>query len=323
MGVLHDRHNRRIDYLRISVTDRCNLRCLYCTPSGKTKPWGRGEVLSYEEIKRFVEAAVGAGISKVRLTGGEPLIRKDLAKLVGMFSALPGLRDISITTNGLLLPECGSALKAAGLKRVNISIDSLDPKVYQSLTCFGSLGRALAGMKKAFDLGFDPIKINAVLIRGINDDPKDFVKLLFTYPVHVRFIELMPVGHWNPNLYISIDEFKAKLTHYGSLTPVEGPQGAGPASYVSLKGALGTIGFINPISNHFCRNCNRLRLTSDGKLRACLFSDNELNIRQKLTENAGDKEIVASIQAVLNTKLAKHNINKEAKTEKLMSQIGG
>lgn len=323
MSTLHDRHNRRIDYLRISVTDRCNLRCLYCTPPGKTKPRGRGEVLTYEEIKRFVEATVKAGISKVRLTGGEPLVRKDLAKLVRMLSVLPGLKDVSITTNGLLLPECGSALRDAGLRRVNISIDSLDPKVYQSLTCVGSLDRALAGVKKAFDLGFDPIKINTVLMRGINDDPEDFVKLLFTHPVHVRFIELMPMGYWNPKLYIPIDDFKTKLARYGSFMPAEGPQGAGPASYVSLKGALGTIGFISPISNHFCRDCNRLRLTSDGKLRACLFSDSELTIRQKLNENAGDEAIIAAVQAVLNSKPARHNIDKEAKTERLMSQIGG
>lgn len=320
---LYDRFNRRIDYLRVSITDRCNLRCFYCMPENGIKSKPHGDLLSYEEIKRFAEAAVEAGISKIRLTGGEPLVRRDAVSLVEMLAVIPGLSDVSLTTNGLLLPEYGDGLKQAGLRRINISIDSLDPHVYRHVTRIGSVYQALAGLKKALELGFAPVKVNTVLMRGINDDPEDFIKLIYDYPVHVRFIEFMPIGGWDPTLYISIDELKVRLEGYGLTGPVEGPAGAGPANYFGFKGALGTIGFISPISNHFCGSCNRLRLTPDGKLRACLFSDAEFDIKPKLRDNLSKEEIMLLIQDVINNKPEKHEIGKVEKIKRLMYQIGG
>ncbi|MDP2211732.1 MAG: GTP 3',8-cyclase MoaA [Candidatus Aquicultor sp.] len=320
---LYDRFNRRIDYLRISVTDRCNLRCSYCMPEAGVEAKAHRDILSYEEIERFALAAVAAGISKIRLTGGEPLVRKDAVALVKMLAAIPGLRDMSLTTNGLLLPEFGDDLKAAGLKRVNISIDSLDSDVYRRLTRGGDLNKALAGLKKALELGFEPVKVNAVLMRGVNDDPKEFVELIHEYPVHVRFIEYMPVGAWDPKLYVSIDEFKANLARYGAGDPVEGPPGAGPATYFAFAGALGTIGFISPISNHFCGSCNRLRLTPDGKVRPCLFSDDEFDIRPKVRDNVSKDETIEFIREILAAKPERHAAHEKEHLKRLMYQIGG
>ncbi len=323
MSGLYDKYNRKIDYLRISITDRCNLRCFYCMPLGGVKPKPHDEILSYEEIKSFAKAAVNAGVSKIKLTGGEPLVRKGAVKLVSMLAGIPGLKDISLTTNGTLLPEFGERLKAAGLKRVNISIDSLDPQIYQIITRMGKLERVLSGLEKSLELGFEPVKINTVLIRSINDDPKDFIKLIYDYPVHVRFIELMPVSRQDPSLFLSIDELKQSLIRYGNLKEIEGPEGAGPAQYVTFKGALGSVGFISPISHHFCSTCNRLRLTSDGKLRTCLFSDKEFDIRPIFRDKLSEEEISAFIQNVLNRKPEGYNILSLNKTDRLMCQIGG
>ncbi|HEY3374956.1 MAG TPA: GTP 3',8-cyclase MoaA [Candidatus Aquicultor sp.] len=322
MSELRDSYNRKIDYLRIAVTDRCNLRCSYCMPEEGVEPKPHEDILTYEEIERFAKAAVKAGISKIRLTGGEPLVRKDIIKLVDMLTHIPGLNDVSLTTNGILLPKYGKALQEAGLKRINISIDSLNPEVYRTLTRCGSVERALEGMKTALEFGLTPVKVNAVLIRGINDDPKDFIKLIYDYPVHVRFIEFMPVGDWDSDRYISIDELKAKIAKYGPVAPVSGPKGAGPATYVTFEGALGTLGFISAMSNHFCSSCNRLRITPDGKLRVCLFSDTEFDIRAKMCEVESGDELVAFIQEVTRNKPERHNAGTD-KLARLMSQIGG
>ncbi|MCL6472299.1 MAG: GTP 3',8-cyclase MoaA [Firmicutes bacterium] len=323
MDELIDKHNRRTDYLRISVTDRCNLRCYYCMPKEGIHQRPHCDILSYEEIKRFAVAAVSAGMSKIRLTGGEPLVRKDVVKLVEMLAAIPNLKDISLTTNGVLLPRFGADLKRAGLQRVNISLDSLDPKVYRKVTRVGNIEDALAGLNSALELGFDPVKINVVLMRGINDEPKDFVRLIYDYPVHVRFIELMPVSMQDPGLYVSIDELKVRLARYGLFETIGGPIGSGPANYVTFQGALGTIGFISPISNHFCASCNRLRLTPDGKLRTCLFSDEEFDIKPVLRDNFSKEEIASFIRGVLESKPEKHDIAERIKTNRLMYQIGG
>ncbi|MDI6717389.1 MAG: GTP 3',8-cyclase MoaA [Actinomycetota bacterium] len=323
MNGLYDGFNRKVDYLRISITDRCNLRCFYCMPESGVVPKPHKEILSYEEIELFVRAAAEAGISKVRITGGEPLVRRDAAKLIEMISKVPGLTDISLTTNGILLPEYGDDLKKAGLRRVNISIDSLDPEVYRRITRHGDVKRALSGLRKAIELGFEPVKINTVLMRGVNDDPRAFIRLIYDYPIHIRFIELMPISRWDPNLFISVDEFKTKLATFGPLELVAGPQGAGPASYVIFKGALGTIGFISPMSNHFCSSCNRLRLTPDGKLRACLFSDVEFDIKPKLRDNIHGEEIITLVRNVLKNKPEKHDARKGETLERLMCQIGG
>jgi len=323
MEALYDNYDRKIDYLRISVTDRCNLRCFYCMPEEGITPKPHEGILSYEEIKRFAEAAVATGITKIRLTGGEPLVRRDIVKLVEMLANIPGLNDLSLTTNGILLPHHAEDLKKAGLQRVNVSIDSLDPETYQKLTRLGGVEKALAGVRVALELGFDPVKINTVLIKGVNDDPKDFIRLIHDYPVHVRFIEFMPVGDWNPELYLSIDELKQKLGRYGGFEPVEGPKGAGPAQYATCKGALGTLGFISPISNHFCPSCNRLRLTPDGKLRVCLFSDAEFDVRPILRGNTSEQEIAAFIRTVTESKPERHSAGAQEKPARLMCQIGG
>lgn len=377
--MLYDSHKRKIDYLRLSVTDRCNLRCRYCMPETGVKPKPHSEILTYEEIERFAVASVKAGISRIRLTGGEPLIRRDILNLVKMLAGIPGLEDISLTTNGLLLPEYGGALREAGLNRINISLDSLDPTIYHKLTRLGDLNQALRGVRTAIDFGFMPVKINVVLIRGVNDDPHDFLKLVYDYPVHVRFIEFMPVGFADVASYVSIGEFENKLADcagkdfsgLGSDEQENGreydrlgnkksvfeddfigkePKGAGPARYVSLRGALGTIGFIDAVSNHFCDRCNRIRLTPDGKLRLCLFSDAEFDIRKLLRANVSEKGLISLIREAILEKPQKHNIDKiyneemetisgsdgadklvesnggiaeENRRERMMNQIGG
>jgi cyclic pyranopterin phosphate synthase len=286
----------------------------------------RQDILTYEEIRDFATAAITAGISKIRLIGGEPLIRRDVAKLIRMLTSISGLEDVSLTTNGYLLEEYLFDLKRAGLRRVNISIDSLDETTYKRITRVGELKKVLRGLKKALEMGLEPVKINVVLLKGINEDPRDFVSLTFDYPVHVRFIEFMPIGKessWYPSLYISTSAFKERLLKYGELIEDGGPVGAGPASYAKFKGAIGTVGFISPISNHFCSSCNRLRLTPDGRLRTCLFSDSEVNVREKLRENLEIEELVDFIRSVLRNKPLSRESLRESKVARLMSQIGG
>lgn len=322
MAELVDGFKRRIDYLRLSITDRCNLRCKYCMPEEGVEMRPHGEILSYEELEIFTKAAVGAGISKVRVTGGEPLVRKDIVDLITMLASLSDLDDVSLTTNGVLLEEHADELKKAGLSRVNISIDSLDPEVYRSLTRRGSLERALSGMRAALEAGLEPVKVNAVLMSGVNDDPGEFVRLTYDYPVHVRFIERMPIGEASAETkgFISVEELKGKLAAYGSFEEASGPFGAGPATYVKFNGALGTVGFISPISRHFCGQCNRLRLTPDGKLRVCLFSNEEIDVRPAIWD--GPEAVKAVIKEALRRKPREHGEELVA-VKRLMHQIGG
>ncbi|MCL5291961.1 MAG: GTP 3',8-cyclase MoaA [Actinobacteria bacterium] len=323
MSELYDGFNRRIDYLRLSITDRCNLRCTYCMPEEGIEERPHGDILSYEELETFTTGAVGAGISKVRVTGGEPLVRKDAVDLIAMLAALPNLNDVSLTTNGVLLEEHAADLAKAGLARVNISIDSLDPAVYRKLTRWGRVDRALSGLRKALEVGLEPVKVNAVLLRGVNDDPSDFIKLTYDYPVHVRFIEHMPIGKskaWSPEDFVSIGELKESLARYGKLEESAGPVGAGPATYLKFKEALGTVGFISPISRHFCDECNRLRLTPDGRLRVCLFSDEEMDVRPAIWQ--GEAAVKAVIAKALKTKPKEHATELQS-FKRLMFQIGG
>ncbi|MHB0976629.1 MAG: GTP 3',8-cyclase MoaA [Candidatus Aquicultorales bacterium] len=321
MAELIDGHNRRIDYLRLSITDRCNLRCVYCMPEEGITERPHGDILSYEEFEVFGRAAVEAGISKIRVTGGEPLVRKDAVQLIEMLASLPELSDVSITTNGILLAEHAERLKAAGLSRVNVSIDSLDPKTYKALTRWGSLDKALAGVEKALETGLTPVKINVVLLKGVNDDPEPFVRLTREYPVHVRFIEHMPIGKpVNADNFLSVGDLRERMAAFGRFEDAEGPWGAGPATYVKFKDALGTIGFISPISRHFCGECNRLRLTPEGKLRVCLFSDEEIDVRPAIRE--GDEAVKKLIEVALTKKPREHEM-KLRNVKKLMSQIGG
>ncbi|MCL1880232.1 MAG: GTP 3',8-cyclase MoaA [Actinomycetia bacterium] len=333
----HDSHGRKIDYLRISVTDRCNLRCLYCMPDEGVAFKPHSDILSIEEITAFVEVAATCGISRIRLTGGEPLVRKGILDLVANITALPGLERVAMTSNGILLAQMAESLKAAGLKRVNISLDSLDPGQYAAITRRGRIDDVYAGLEAALACGFNPVKVNVVVVRSLHQDLLAFARLSLDRPLHVRFIEYMPVGNpsganscgWTNSDTIPNDEMVEQLDRasqrfgLGNLIPLNSkhePEGWGPARYYQLPGASGTIGFISALSRHFCAECNRLRLTADGKLRPCLFSDTELDVRAAL--RAGDKAAVkAIIQTALRVKPKEHG--NRIGTERNMSQIGG
>lgn len=323
MAELQDEFNRKIDYLRLSITDRCNMRCVYCMPP-EGVPWkGRDEILTYEEIMLFAGAAVKAGIKKIRLTGGEPLVRRDVVRLVASLSALEGVESLSLTTNGLLLAEYAGRLKEAGLKRVNISIDSLDPEVYSKMTRGAKLEKAMEGVGTALKAGFDPVKINVVLLKGINDDVKPFVKLANDEPVHVRFIEHMTFGkEQGEDTQLTCTQIEQLVKGLGEVEESKGPEGWGPARYIRMKGAKGTIGFICPTSGHLCSTCNRLRLTPDGRLRTCLFSSEEKDVASLIRAGASEDDIIKFIRETLKSKPEKREIERDD-VNRLMSQIGG
>lgn len=315
------RGRRVIDYLRISITDRCNFRCRYCMPPGGIGFRRHEDILSFEEIVRFTRVAAGLGITRVRVTGGEPLVRRECPQLLSRLSSLPGVEDLSLTTNGSLLPRYARQLKTAGLSRINISLDSLDPERFSRITRGASLEPVLAGLDRVLKLGFTPVKINAVMMEGIEKELEDFVELTMERPVHVRFIEFMPIGRrvgrvWK---FISRQQLMNKLYAFGDLEVVDAPTGGGPARYYRFTGARGTIGFISSISDHFCENCNRLRLTADGKLRNCLFSDSETDVRPLINEDAARLE--RAIMASMNSK--KFDRRGEKPVARTMSQIGG
>ncbi len=323
MTSLVDLYSRHIDYLRLAVTDRCNLRCVYCMPPEGVPRLRHSDILTYEEIARFLRVAVRAGIRKVRLTGGEPLVRKDLDHLIGEISAQRPDVDISLTTNGILLAEQAEKLAAAGLRRVNVSIDSLDPGIYRRITRTGELAQALAGVEAALDAGLEPVKINVVVLEHLYDELDAFVDLIRRLPVHVRFIEYMsPCGVFDNSYYVSAEEVKSRLARHGDLTSSEPPAGAGPARYFSLPGAHGMMGFISPVSSHFCPQCNRLRLTADGKMRPCLFSKDEDDMRGILRASEDDAPVLEAIRLSLSRKPRDHGGFSESPNRK-MSQIGG
>lgn len=296
------KNGRRIDYLRISVTDRCNLRCIYCMPPQGVQWKSHDRILTYEEIARFARAAVKAGISKVRITGGEPLVRKDIISLIRYLSEIPGLHDISMTTNGILFPSHADELKKAGLRRINISIDSLDESRYGQMTRGGKLAEALRAVECALSLGFSPVKVNAVIISGINDEVGHFLDFVKLYPVHVRFIEYMSAGPVAGMSYLSNDEVAERLKAKASLAQTISPEGAGPARYYTFKEARGTIGFISPVSRHFCDSCSRLRLSADGKLLTCLYSSEEIDV-SGLLGNDDDERLSAALQEARDRKM--------------------
>ena len=274
---MRDRFEREITYLRVSITDLCNLRCRYCMPEGVCQK-RHEDILSFEEIVEIVSAAAELGVRKVRITGGEPLVRRGCVDLVRMVAAIPGIGEVDMTTNGVLLARDAAALKAAGLKRVNISLDSLDPEKYKNITGGGDLKAAIDGIKAAFDAGLTPVKINTVLIGGFNDDEiPAFVELTRRYPVELRFIELMPMGgQFGKEAYVSGSRV---LEMVPALKPI--PQDGGVAQLYRLPDGKGRVGLISPLSRHFCGTCNRLRLTSEGNLKPCLHSDQEILVRGK------------------------------------------
>jgi cyclic pyranopterin phosphate synthase len=321
-----DKFKRKVDYLRISVTDRCNLRCQYCMPATGMHWFEREDILTYEEIERFVrEVAVPLGIRKLRLTGGEPMVRKDLVSLVARLAAIPGIDDLAMTTNGLFLENQARGLKAAGLNRINISMDSLRPERFKEITRGGELARVWQGVEAALEAGLEPVKLNCVVMSGFNEDElSDFVALTLDRPLHVRFIEFMPVGEYELFKqvgYFSSQRMREIITH--ELVPGS-VRGNGPARYWQVPGALGTVGFISQMSHDFCSSCNRIRLTADGKVRHCLLSDHEIDVRQWLRGGEPPAAIQAALEADIQLKAESHEgalrLSGQART---MSQIGG
>jgi GTP 3',8-cyclase len=329
---LLDGYGRKHDYLRISVTDRCNMRCLYCMGASGVRQIPHREILSYEEILQVVEAGAALGIRRIRLTGGEPLVRKNMLHLVREIARVPGIDDLSMTTNGTLLPGCAAALKAAGLRRVNISLDSLDQAAYHRITRGGELKEAMAGIEAALAAGLAPVKLNTVLMKGLNHtEVPAFLKLAAERPVYVRFIEYMPIGDHDRDYrsrYLRLDYIRKAAARAGlELVPAAPPAGAGPAEYFTLPGGRGGVGLIHPISAHFCAGCNRLRLTAEGRLKGCLYWQDEHPVRPAL----GDPEALrALLQEVLRLKPGKHGMRPGAAkgpvqpgTMRTMNKTGG
>jgi len=326
MTKLSDSFHRPLNYLRVSVTDRCNLRCVYCMPPEGIPLAAHEDILSYEEITTVTRAAAELGIAKVRLTGGEPLVRAGLAGLVAMLSEIEGIDDISMTTNAELLEQYAGDLKASGLRRVNVSLDSLRRGRFHRITRVGNLARVLRGIDAARRAGLGPVKTNTVVIRGTNDDEVvDFARLTLDGDWHVRFIEYMPFANGAKqanDLLVPVAEIRERIEALGSLEPAFG-SGGGPAKYFRLPGATGTIGFISPVSEHFCQACNRLRLTADGRLRPCLFSDSEVDLRGPLRRGATSDDIKQLIREAASSKPEGHRLEAGITCERFMAQIGG
>jgi cyclic pyranopterin phosphate synthase len=329
--MLIDRFGRQITYLRISITDRCNMRCVYCMPPEGILIQPHEKIMRFEEIVRVARVAAENGILSMRLTGGEPLLRHDLPELVSMIAEIPQVDDISITTNGLLLEEKAKLLAEAGLRRVNISLDTLDPEKFKKITRGGSLEKVWRGVAAAEKYGLQPIKINVVAMKGINDDEIiDLARLSLTHNWTIRFIELMPVKNqaaWGDEFptvdgsyYISVHEMLDLLSPLG-LNPIEQKTGRGPAKEYHLDRGIGKIGFISPIGEHFCDTCNRLRLTADGNLRSCLLNDAEVPILQKLREG---EPILPLLEEAVHLKPEGHELLLEHLPQgRCMRQIGG
>ncbi|MGZ3513711.1 MAG: GTP 3',8-cyclase MoaA [Thermodesulfobacteriota bacterium] len=327
--MLLDPFRRKINYLRISITDRCNLRCRYCMPEEGISIIPHQEILTYEEILRVVRVFGTEGISKVRLTGGEPLVRKGIVNFVSRLSQIEEIKDLSLTTNGILLKEFGQDLKNAGLKRINISLDSLKKDRFFQITRKDEFEKVWAGIEEALRVGLSPIKINMVAIRGFNDDEiESFAQLTLGLPLIVRFIEYMPSGNgdeWKETDILTISQIMSHLKNVGKLIPIPSDRWDGPAKRFRIKGALGEIGLIGAISSHFCDDCNRLRLTPDGKIRTCLFSDEEIDIKGLLRNGGSDQDLKEQLFVALKKKPERHSINTHQfkKCQRNMSAIGG
>lgn len=334
---LTDGHGRPIKYMRVSVTDRCNLRCRYCVPSFRFDPLPHEAIIRYEEIEYLVSILAPKGISSIRLTGGEPLLRKQIYRLIYSLSGVPGIRDIGLTTNGLLLEEAAPLLKRAGLTRVNVSLDSLREDRFSWITESalkdneGNPKAVLRGLEASRKAGLTPVKINVVLMRGINDDElEQFADLTREHDYEVRFIEFMPIGpegFWGSEKVISAAEAISGLkVIHGSLLPLSNTGGFGPAVRYRIPGYAGVVGFITPISENFCENCNRIRITADGKLRTCLFSDEEIDLLTPMRSGMTDSGIIALIENALMEKPSRHHVVEGANYRncaRTMSHIGG
>ncbi|MFN7037435.1 MAG: GTP 3',8-cyclase MoaA [Bellilinea sp.] len=329
--MLTDPFGRQITYLRISVTDRCNFRCVYCMPPKGVPHVPHEQIMRYEEIASFVQVAARQGIRKVRITGGEPLVRADLPRLVEMISGIEEIEDISLTTNGILLEKYAGALAQAGLKRVNISLDTLNPEKFARISRGGDLNKVLRGIEAAETHGLTPIKINSVIMRGINDDELvDLAKLTLNHPWNLRFIELMPIENQQPwgegfpppeDIFMPVSEVMDLLRPLG-LHPVELPGDSGPALPYRLDDGIGTVGFISPLTEqHFCQRCNRMRLTADGNLRPCLMSNIEIPVLPAL--RTGQPILPLLEEAVMRKPISHQLANQITPNGRCMIQIGG
>ena len=318
---MRDSFGRKINYLRVSLTDRCNLRCEYCMPGkGIDNKLKHEDILTLEETYEIIKDFVELGIDKIRFTGGEPLVRKGIVDLIKKVDKLEGVREITMTTNGILLKKMGQALKEAGLDRVNISLDTLNEERYTEITRGGKLSQVMEGIEEAMRVGLTPIKINTVLVGGFNDDEIQDLVNLTRRGIDVRFIELMPIGEassFAQERFISNNKIIEELE---GLSAVEKDDSSSPANYYKLDGASGKVGLINPITCKFCSDCNRVRLTATGKLKLCLHSNREIDLGKSLRNNEDVKEIIS--ESVL-TKEESHHLEEEKYISRNMNQIGG
>lgn len=326
---LIDGFRRPITYLRISVTDKCNLRCIYCMPEEGLEWLRREEILSYEEIASIVRAAASVGVRSIRLTGGEPLVRRDLSRLVAAIATVPGIDDVALSTNGLLLEAQLPELVAAGLTRVNLSLDTLRADRFEAIARRPGLEAVLRGIEAVVRAGLSPVKLNCVVMRGKNDDElPDFAELTRRLPIFVRFIEVMPV-HENLELqrdtYVSSEEILRRIAAMGELRAVAGPGGNGPARYFALPGAAGAIGVISPLSHDYCERCNRVRLTADGRLRLCLFGDHAVDLRTPLRAGATTDRLAGMLRSAMLIKPERHHLRLGESSSRMraFSEIGG
>ncbi|GBG57570.1 GTP 3',8-cyclase [Sporomusaceae bacterium FL31] len=324
-----DRFGRSIDYLRISVTDRCNFRCVYCMPPQGIELLDSSEILTYEELLRIITVLGQVGVNKIRLTGGEPLVRPGIVDFIRRVSSIRTVKDIALTTNGSLLAGMAGDLKQAGLQRVNISLDTIDAQRFAAITGRDNLAQVLAGLDRAVAVGFSPVKLNVVLTEMLSEqDIIYFLDRVYQSPVAIRFIEYMPIGRQSIKSASLIHAVKTKLEHVssGKLQPAVAVQGSGPARYYRLPQAQGVFGFITPMSEHFCHKCNRIRLTADGKIKPCLLSNVELDIKQLMRSGCGDQEIFQRfVQAILE-KSHQHDLSDQqgnGEFTRAMFQVGG
>jgi len=324
---LTDSLGRNINYLRLSVTDRCNMRCFYCMPKEGIVSKGHHAILSYEELQLIAETAVELGIEKIRITGGEPLVRRGIVNFLGRLSAIPGLRHLALTSNGLLLAEMADDLYKAGVQRLNVSLDSLIPQTFSEITRGGDLGRVLAGLEAAEQAGFPPPKINCVIMRGINDtEILDFADRTLSHGNSIRFIEYMPATReddWQ-RYCISGEEILQRIAGRYTLEQVDKGPFAGPSRDFRIPGARGSIGIITAVSGHFCSECNRIRVTSTGQAKGCLFSDAKTDLIPWL--RPPDREGLAEVlRFIVSSKPERHDISQDGYTHKNfnMSQVGG
>jgi cyclic pyranopterin phosphate synthase len=325
---LIDNYNRHLNYLRISITDRCNLQCRYCVPQDLIPKLSHAEILTYEEILRVVRIATRLGISKVRVTGGEPLVRKGVYEFLHELTATEGLKDVSLTSNGVLLKDNLEKIQAAGISRINVSLDTLNPVKFREITGYDKFDRVWQGIEKAHQMGFYPIKLNIVALKGINDEELvEMARLSFRYPFHVRFIEYMPIGQsdFNPDSLLLAPEIKNRISAMGNLVTVQEAETDGPARRYQYEDAIGEIGFIPAISQHFCNKCNRLRLTASGQLRPCLLSDHQEDLKEAVRQNCSDQQLADIFIKAVRQKPSDHNlVNKNpARVCGQMRAIGG